>query len=319
MPSLLFVVFLCIASLVDPATVRGQAPPPVSPVLVLVHGRGQEGRKPSDVRRLFVDAFVAGERTVAGSEIVPAADIAFVWYADLIDPNAEAPDRTMGCSFAVEQTARSKAALDDWRQRLIGVLAAAGMQQPIMQRFMADTYKYLAEPDVRCEVDARLELEIGENGLRGRPLVVVAHSMGGIVTLSSLAENAGVIDPADRLRVVRLVTIGTQVGLPLVLEGLFGNLVTPPVPEPITIASWTNFMNEGDKLAFPTTGSFKASDAARLPRDVRIDVPGDRHAATSYLSDPRVMRSALWAWCRAYPAGSQKPAGCAKVEGAGDP
>src|SRR5215216_5218150 len=57
-----------------------------------------------------------------------------------------------------------------------------------------------------------------------------------------------------------------QVGLPVVLQGLSGSYVTPPVPEPLTIASWINFRNRGDKLGFDAHDSFKATDERRLPR-----------------------------------------------------
>src|SRR5215211_6208413 len=104
-----------------------------------------------------------------------------------------------------------------------------------------------------------------------------------------------------------------QVGLPVVLQGLSGSYVTPPVPEPLTIASWIHFRNRGDKLGSDAHDSFKATDERRLPRDVVIDAPGDRHAATVYLADRHVVRALLGAWCRAYTATSKPPA-CVKVE-----
>ena len=53
-------------------------------------------------------------------------------------------------------------------------------------------------------------------------------------------------------------------------------------------------------------------------RDLMIDLGTNRHAATTYLSARTVLRSILWAWCRAFPPATAKPAQCSAVEAAGD-
>jgi hypothetical protein len=286
------------------------------PIVVFVHGRGQLGRNAREVRTQFVNAFNQAQQTHLGTAIVPDSDIAFVWYADVIDTSMTPPPMSQSCSAVSD--AESIAMWKDWRSRLIGFAQSLGLETPVLNRFMNDTYTYLSSVKARCEADSRLELELAMQKVIGRPLIVVAHSMGGIVSFASIRQNATVPQASDRLNVTRFVTLGTQVGVDLILEGLLGSFTKPPVPEPNTILGWRNFLNEGDKLAFVVGPSFQATNPQRRPVDISINATGERHAATTYLSDSRVVRAILWPWCRAFPPKTPKPAGCAQIEKMGD-
>jgi pimeloyl-ACP methyl ester carboxylesterase len=289
---------------------------PERPMVVFVHGRGQAGNTADEVRAYFTRAFADGQRRAFAVPVVTDGDIAFVWYADAIDESMKPPPIAQNCAAASAPTPEETARWNDWRTSLIGVLGGLGLEKAILDAFMNDTYRYLSGAEARCQVDSRLELALTRN-LR-RPLIVVAHSMGGIVSFASIRQNATTPLEDDRLRIDRLVTMGTQVGLEVILQGLLGSLIELPVDEPNTIRSWINFINQDDKLAFPTKDSFRATDAARKPRDVRIDARGiSRHAAATYLSDASVVRAIVFAWCRSHVAPG-KPVSCAAVEAAGD-
>jgi pimeloyl-ACP methyl ester carboxylesterase len=275
--------------------------PAGTPAVVLVHGRGQQGRTIQEVRRRFEDAFEEAQRTLLGRVIVPTSAVAFVWYADVIDKDAERPPTAMRCGFAEADTPERTARNKDLRDGLIALAERLNLDRPALKLFTQDTYQYLSDANARCEADSRLEQAIADARVGGRPLVIVAHSMGGIVTFASLWRNAQSLDDSSRLDVRRLVTVGTQVGQPLILKGLLGTFVAQPVPEPATIRSWVNFMNKGDMLAFQVRSSFKSTDSTRLPRDLTIDASGDRHAIKTYFSDLRVITAVLFAWCGAHP------------------
>jgi pimeloyl-ACP methyl ester carboxylesterase len=281
-----------------------------SPVIVFVHGRGQEGRQRSEVRSAFVDTFRETQRKWLGKEIVPAADYAFVWYADAIAADSTATTSSPGCAYAEQPTSQSA---QDWRSKLIALATTLHLDGPLLKEFTEDTFRYFSSERRRCEADARLLEVVAQPSFQGRPLVVLAHSMGGIVTLASLKKNAEQLDPEDRLHIDRLVTVGTQVGQPLILKGLFGSYTEPPVPLPSTIAAWINIQNADDKLAFPAHASFAATDSRRVPQDVIIDTPrGPRHAIESYLGDTVVVRAVLIPWCLGTQA-SRRPGECGRI------
>lgn len=285
-----------------------------APAIIFVHGRGQEGKSINAVRDTFVTAFRRAERAWLGQSIVPNSAIGFVWYADAIDATQERISVAPGCAFAETQTPLDNDIRDDLRDGLMRLATSLGLDDVGIRFFTEDTFRYLSSLRVRCEANARLEMALTSQHLRGRSVVIVAHSMGGIVSLASLQLNSRYINPRDRLQVLRFVTLGTQIGNDIVLKGLFGTYVEPPVPVPATIGSWINFRNSGDMLSFPTRGSFTATDALRIPRDVDINTSGARHSVTSYLASRHVVKAILEPWCRGH-AIATKPARCSIVEG----
>lgn len=288
------------------------------PVVVLVHGRGQSGSSIDEVRNRFTGAFRDAQVARFGIQIVPDSDVGFVWYADVLDPTSQRPPGAVQCMHAMSVTNPSQGWIDGLRSALIDFAASVHLDKPLIKTFMADTYDYLSSPTARCEANTRVAVAL-EIDYRGRPVVLVAHSMGGIVSFSALAENSRTLNPQDRVHITRFVTIATQIGVRQVLSGLDGSYTSLPVPEPITIDSWRNFRNEGDLLAFDTGPAFDATDKMREPRDIVIHEHGDPHAATTYLANAQVLQSILWSWCRSYPPAPSKPVQCAQVAQAADP
>jgi pimeloyl-ACP methyl ester carboxylesterase len=280
-----------------------------NPVIVFVHGRGQDDKDRPGVQAAFVDTFRVAQRRWLGREIIPATAYAFVWYADLIAPAVAQAPSAGACAFA-QQSAPS--VVTDWRDALLGLASSLQLDGPMLRLLTEDTHRYLSSGRTRCETNARLLETISSAQFGDRQLIVVAHSMGGIVSLAALKQNAEQLDSADRFSVIRLVTLGTQVGQPLILKGVYGSFVDPPFPVPSTIREWVNFQNKGDRLAFTARSSFQASDTLRLPRDRAIDTSGDRHAIRSYLNDREVLRAIIAPWCSAQRAPARPPE-CATV------
>jgi hypothetical protein len=279
----------------------GQQPVDTSgtPVVVFIHGRGQTERTLDEVRSRFFGAFQNSQRAHFGAEILPTSALRFVWYADTIDPQSTAMPQSDTCRFAantqVDSTFRT-----DLRRSLIRIAQRVGLNDIALNAFAGDTHKYLTRPAVRCEADARVSQVLFAPETAGRPIVVVAHSMGGIVAFSAmdrLSSTAGIV---NRPKISQFITMGTQIGVTEILQGLQGSLVQVPVPVPNLIGEWANFQNESDALAFSTDGQFKATDPMRVPLDHSIRPLGDAHAIETYLGSPDVVVTITKAWCTAF-------------------
>lgn len=267
-----------------------------APVVVFVHGRGQAPEKEGATREKFFRAFTEGQRKLYGRTVVDPADLRFVWYADVIDPENASLPASPNCKFLATTSASSKFQRE-LRESLIRVAQAAGLDDFGLQVLAKDTYRYLTKPEVRCEADTRVQSILTDPELKGRSIVLVAHSMGGIVSFSAIDGLSRVAGSGERPHVSKFVTLGTQIGLPEVIQGLQGGYVKTPVPLPMLIDRWENFQNQGDRLAFATEGSFKATDASREPRDDSISAVGERHAIESYLGNPEVVQTITEGWC----------------------
>lgn len=279
----------------------------VEPVIVFIHGRGQSDKTEEDVRARFVNSFVAGQKSVYGTIVVPESQTRFVWYADVIDDGGAKSPPSSNCRFASEATlpARFK---DELRESLIHAAQALNLDDAGLNLLAGDTYKYLTKPAVRCEADTRLTDALFAKADLRSPKIVVAHSMGGIVAFSAIERLSTTPGLAERPSIPRLITMGTQVGLPEVLKGLEGDLVKPPVPLPNLILGWSNFHNRGDRLAILTEGRFIATDPLRAPRDSEIRGNGSAHAIETYLGNKDVVVAIVTAWCDAH--GTSRPRQC---------
>jgi hypothetical protein len=282
-----------------------------APIVVFVHGRGQESSQEASVRQQVLGTFAASQRRIYGREVVPAESESFVWYADTIDPGRNSAPRAPGCQFLENENAVAEFATT-LRVELMELASKAGLDSLGLRVLTEDTHKYLTRVAVRCEADTRLERELVDRALAERPVVLVAHSMGGIVSFSALQKNAQTVSPRARLKVLHFVTLGTQVGLKPILQGLVGQYATLPVPVPNTVERWTNFRNSGDALAFPLAGSFTATDPTRTPQEQPINASGattgGQHGIATYLSSDVVVKTIVSEWCRGH---VDRPAACA--------
>ena len=107
------------------------------------------------------------------------------------------------------------------------------------------------------EIRERLDRAYRDAASIGEPVTLLAHSLGGLVSVEWLlgAPVAGNdATPPDERRVATLVTFGTQVSLFCELHGLLGAAgVTdnvPPVMLPIAVDRWINVWHALDPLAF---------------------------------------------------------------------
>jgi hypothetical protein len=145
----------------------------------------------------------------------------------------------------------------------------------ILRQFAQDVLAYLFRDDIRD----RMRASVGA-ALQGfaEPIMVVAHSLGTIVTYDVLAS--GGMSSSD----VRLVTLGCPLGIEDVQVRLVGGGARP-IQAPAPITSWHNFASTRDPVAL---SKVLATDYGRIAiKDKTVNLPGVQileHDLDKYLS-----------------------------------
>ncbi|MEO3991122.1 alpha/beta fold hydrolase [Pseudocitrobacter cyperus] len=139
----------------------------------------------------------------------------------------------------------------------LGFGAVRGKLSPAIGQFFGDVFVYLKNGsrrnDIRNEIGQALisayEAAKAEKG----PLVVIGHSMGGVILVDMLIEPAAAGLPAD-LKIDALLTVGSQPGLFMSLDVLAKN---PLIRKPDCVKHWLNVFDPIDPLAFKAKPLFQ--------------------------------------------------------------
>jgi hypothetical protein len=143
----------------------------------------------------------------------------------------------------------------------LGFGAVRGSLSPAVGRFMGDVFVYLKAGPHRDQIrtvvrEALLQAHAAKMAGKG-PLVLVGHSMGGVILVDMLTDPPAAGLPAD-IAVDALLTVGSQ-------PGLFASLdvLTPNVPpgsarrKPGCVTLWLNVFDPIDPLAFRADAVYK--------------------------------------------------------------
>ena len=157
---------------------------------------------------------------------------------------------------------------------------------PAVGMFLGDVFAYLQQGGPRDRIQEVVRADIirsHEASTAGRgPVVVVAHSMGGVI-LSDMLQDLGASGlPAD-LQIAALFTVGSQPGL-FRAVGVLSGTVGPDgkTPRPACVAAWFNVFDPIDPLAF------RADTVYSGVEDLAFDsVTGLASAHTTYFSRPQ--------------------------------
>jgi hypothetical protein len=155
----------------------------------------------------------------------------------------------------------------DW---LIARRGSAGIAR-VMAAFLREVFVYLTRPGVRERARATVAAAVETH----RPSVVVAHSLGSVVTYEALHARPD-------LRVDLLVTVGSPLGLP---EVVFDALDPEPRDgrgaRPPGAGRWVDIADPGDLIAVPPRlgGRFDVDAYAEAPIG-----RADFHTMAAYLS-----------------------------------
>ncbi|MEP6989606.1 MAG: hypothetical protein ABJA80_01660 [bacterium] len=283
------------------------------PLVLLVHGLGFPSRDSAEFRRMSLASLRAGAFRATGDSLLRDDDVRLVWYADLMDvrrDNALATptcrggtgdDSTFAPTSIVQGIALAASALMD---------LGAAQSGSVEGREIAGDLRFFGDEGARCAAEGRVANALALARAEGRPVVLVAHSLGALVTWSYLEHREQ--NTLDELPpILRLVTVGSPVGSGILRELLFGD--TTPVSLPRGVRSWANVVHEDD----PFASRLLATDSLGGPL---LPLPGisdvvstadddDPHELRGYLRDEITARTVLGAWCDALES-RQRVRGC---------
>jgi pimeloyl-ACP methyl ester carboxylesterase len=273
------------------------------PIVLLVHGRGMSDRDTVATRKMWQQALASGARTLTSDPLVGDRDVRVVWYADVLDPRSGA-----SCEYAAgdPRARRARAGDADFRSFLgmmggiLGVVSSLVEQSEATSqlRALAGDAAFVGDPGKRCASEQRLAVEIDRAKTEGRPIVIVAHSLGAVVAYDYLSARRDSLPAVDRL-----VTMGSMVGYPELRSLLIGG-ADDSLSRPRGVKAWVNLRNGQDVLAAPLS----------VGRDVITTPPPDEpdpHELLGYLRSPSAAREILNAWCEAFVG--TRPRGCTEV------
>jgi hypothetical protein len=257
--------------------------------ILLIHGRGQRDRSTADLQREWFVAFTAGQSRLMGVKPDTSA-IRFVSYQDLFRPDAGprlCAQGEYGTSAIGEPLRIALRRLADAFSNIEGASTA------VAEAFLEDTRDYLRVGAVRCAVNRRL-LDALENGGDAARTLVIAHSMGGLVTLNALDAPAGA-EPA--FRVGSVITIGSQLRVPEIVEHLTSKYGRP-YSAPIGFRRWIDIRGNQDAVSPGSpTGVWTVPYPERTFIEIKTEGPAT-HAARTYLENIEVAKRIRDEWCR---------------------
>lgn len=273
---------------------RTEPQPSSRPVVLLVHGRGLYGLDSAEVRREWKRDLDEGLRW-AGAPKLNDGDVRLAWYADVLDPAGGG--KCIG---------RTDSAEIDFGGLARGLLAGLGStlerEGAVEGRGLLGDLLFMVDPATRCGARRRVGEAVRAVHAEGRPLVIVAYSLGSIVTYDLLRA----LDANASSRDIRLVTIGSPLGVPALRE-LLGAGGGSTLRVPRSVRSWVNVYDPADVFAAPLGAEAAASldDRSTTGAD-----RGDPHHISRYLRDPETGAAVARAVCAS--ATEQSGTGCTR-------
>lgn len=146
----------------------------------------------------------------------------------------------------------------------LGFGAVRGKLTPTVGLFLGDVFVYLKDGEIRQKIRAEVRgmlIKAHDAAKAGKgPLVIVGHSMGGVILVDMLANPGAAQLPVD-LSVDALLTVGSQPGFFATLDLLAHS---PPDGsarrKPDCVRNWFNVFDPIDPLAFRTDIIFKDAE-----------------------------------------------------------
>ena len=292
------------------------------PVVIFVHGRGQLPGDSAAVRAEWSRVLRSGASALAGAPVLRDEDMWLAWYADALDPLSPpvcASHRQAGADPAATEQGGDGlrpvfTAVGEGLVALLDVFDGYAREEA---RALAGDLLFLGDAVRRCAGETRLEDALARAARERRPVILVAHSFGSLLSygyLRSLSSGG-----ASRFEIRRFVTIGSLLGAPGARELLLGDTVATAVLPP-AVRAWTNIVDVRDALAYSIEFGNDADSSRVENLTTTAGATGaDAHDVLRYLRDPVTVRSVASAWCQSFQggAGQRAPEGCSVIAPAG--
>jgi hypothetical protein len=274
--------------------------------LLLIHGRSQQGRNPSDIKKEWLDALAEGS-ALLGKTMPSTAKIDLPYYGDRLDElsrSLDVPlvseirerggptqDEFLEFQAAVLEEVRTKAKITDaqvnaiygnnpkqkgpqnweWVQSIVSAIDkhGGGVSQFVLEEFLRDVFLYTARSGVRDEID-----QIVREPLTEEPTIVIAHSLGSVVAYNVLRS-----DPR-KLNVPLFVTVGCPLGIRAIRQQL------RPLKFPKNVGRWDNAFDPRDVVALFPLDEENFPVRPSIENFAGVDNKTDnRHGISGYLND----------------------------------
>lgn len=268
------------------------------PVVLLVHGRGRMGDDTASLRRDWERALNDGLRGIGAGETLRDGDVRLVWYADVLRVRSDAACTPPVRTRAARDTSGGLSGLSVFASIAGALLDAAaegaddGSDDARELRNVAGDLHFFGSARTRCAAEQRVGDALARARSEGRPVVLVAYSLGALVTWGHLHDRVLTNDGAGESlpRVRQLITLGSPVGSGDVRALVLGG-DSARVALPVGVQSWLNVVDPDDSFAVPLAGS--ARSAPKGITEVRREgAAGDTpHDIVGYLRDPATARA----------------------------
>jgi endonuclease G len=270
--------------------------------LLFLHGRGQQGRNPDELRRIWTAGLNQG-LTLAGLGTVDPADVNFPFYGDvLMAPGArEALDADteggalyqqliaeaaseLGMPAEVDDTDLAaderlpgfvNGLLGNVQKQLSWIAARSGLDGIVIARIFKDVASYLDNDQIRRRVLDTVMETVPDSG----PLVLVSHSLGSVVAVDLMSQLASTLE----------VELFVTAGSPLGLDAVYKKLLVGGAHRPDRIGHWLNTWYAGDPIAIGCP--LRTAWTGQL-QEIAVDNPKERaHDIAEYLAHAPVASS----------------------------
>lgn len=267
--------------------VGSAAPRSARPIVLLVHGRGQFGQDTAQLHREW-EADLDTSLAAVGMPALPPGDVRLAWYADALDP-----DSSYDCGARVATTHAGMMELRDVASGFLNFLSGLIGEESRELRGLVGETMYVLDSRTRCAAEERVGKAIRSAGREGRPVIVIAYSLGSLVTYGYLLRDTTLAN-------VRLITVGAPLALRPVREIIFGQTTDAPLRVPKSVRSWDNVYDAADVFAGPLSGQLPPQTV----RDRATHAPSvdEAHVISRYLRDPATGSALKTVICATSPA-----------------
>lgn len=282
--------------------------------LLLVHGRGQQGRDRQALKAEWLASLGRGASAI-GRTLPASTEVALPYYGDVLNQFTKQFDIPLtsdvqGRGSAIDdeflvfqaefaEAVRQRAGITDaqidveygpnpsprgplnwqWVQAILRAIDknSAGMNQRTLEAFTRDVFLYVTRPGVRDAIDQVVAAELTE-----QPTIVIGHSLGTVVAYSVLRTER------RKIQVPLFVTLGSPLAVRAVRDQF------RPLKSPSSVAVWYNAFDTRDVVALYPLDSENFPIQLPIENNRRVKNHTDnRHGIVGYLDDADVARRIL--------------------------